>query len=258
MPLRRLRKVGQRVVRLFAPHRGEAVRYKGLWLPPKSLRLCGAEFEDNAYFYRSALAEAQRLVEHFGLNRQSRVLDVGCGPGRLAIGILSAVGDIEEYVGVDVMKRVVDWCHRYITRYHPTYRFTWIDVENARYNPSGQPIGEDFQLPFADQHFDIIYLYSVFSHMLPEHVAAYLAEFRRLLAPAGGIFLTLFVEDNVPDVTVNPPDYRRSRWDSPLHCVRYSRPFFESLLAAHSLSIERLTYATETDGQSGLYIRHST
>ncbi len=252
----RLRKVGQRVARLLAPHRGEAVRYKGLWLPPKSLRLCGAAFRDDAHFYRSALAEAQRLTEHFGLNQQSHVLDVGCGPGRLAIGILRTVGDIEEYIGVDVMKRVVDWCSRYITPYHPTYRFMVIDVENARYNPAGQPIGGDFRLPFADRHFDIIYLYSVFSHMLPEHVAAYLAEFRRLLAPAGGIFLTLFVEDNVPDVTVNPPDYRRPRWDGPLHCVRYSRTFFEGLLRAHSLTLEQLTYATETDGQSGLYIRH--
>lgn len=57
----------------------------------------------------------------------------------------------------------------------------------------------------------------------------------------------------MPDTTVNPLEYRAD-WRGELHCVRYNRAFFEGLLHAQGLAIQRLDYEQETDGQSGLYI----
>lgn len=231
----------------------DSVQYRGIILPAKHFRLCGLEFRDDAYYLASAEAEAERLVQAFGLTLDSRVLDVGCGMGRLPTGILSRVGEIQGYTGIDVMERAIHWCKRNIGQHHPTFNFIHVNASNQLYNPNGQSINTDFRLPLEDESVDIIYLYSVFSHMTADHVQVYLKEFRRLLVSSGGIFLTTFIEENVPNVTVNPQNYRM-KWTQPLHCVRYNKAYFESLLAAHDLIIKRFDYEKEADGQSGLYI----
>lgn len=227
-------KIAHEVISLFKP---DSVRYKNMILPAKHLRFGGTKFQDDRYFFASAQAEADRLVEYFGLTADSRVLDVGCGVGRLPIGILSRIGEIQHYRGVDVSKRSIRWCQRHITGRHPSFQFIHIDVKNPRYNPSGRVIDIGFRLPFDNEEFDIIYLYSVFTHMTSEDVRIYLKEFQRLLSPSGKIFLTAFIEDGVPDMTINPRDYKR-KWTGPLHCVRYNKDFFESLLAESGFGVE--------------------
>ncbi len=183
----------------------------------------------------------------------SQILDVGCGAGRLAIGLLSRFGAAQHYRGVDISKPSIDWCNAHIARRQPGFQFIRIDVHNPRYNLSNSTIDSTFHLPFAEHEFDIIYLYSVFSHMLADDVRVYLREFDRVLKPSGAIFLTGFIEENVPDVEENPPNYRMA-WQGHLHCVRYNKAFFETLLAAGGFGIDRFEYEQEANGQSGLYI----
>ena len=71
------------------------------------------------------------------------------------------------------------------------------------------------------------------------------------------IFLTAYLEDDVPDVGINPPDYREAS-SSPLHRVRLNRGFFESLLSKHGLAMVRFDHACEHDGQSGVYLGAAT
>jgi SAM-dependent methyltransferase len=182
-----------------------------------------------------------------------RVLEIGCGAGRLPIGLLGSDVAVDEYWGVDVREDVVRWCQRHITARNPSFHFVHVDAQNARYDPDGRAIGNDFRLPVESGSFDVIYLYSVFSHMLSDDVRAYLSEFDRLLGPDGRVFFTGFVEDNVPDASVNPGNYRMA-WHGPLHCVRYERSYLEELAAEAGSRIDRLDHAIETDGQSGLYM----
>ena len=233
---------------------GDHVSLENSVLPAEELRLCGPEFADDRYFLRSARAEADRLKVHCGLASSTNVLDVGCGVGRLPIGILSTVGDIRSYCGVDVIRRCIEWCDRHIHSEHPSFSFFYIDAKNARYNPEGREIDRQFILPFPPHSFDIIYSYSVFSHMLPDDMQLYVSEFQRLLNADGRVFATGFVEESVPDVSVNPEDYRM-QWSGPLHCVRYSRRFIEETFAAADLLLYQFDYATETDGQSAMYFR---
>ena len=182
-----------------------------------------------------------------------RLLEIGCGAGRLPIGLLGSDVAVDEYWGVDVREDVVRWCQRHITARNPSFHFVHVDAQNARYDPDGRAIGNDFRLPVESGSFDVIYLYSVFSHMLSDDVRAYLSEFDRLLGPDGRVFFTGFVEDNVPDASVNPGNYRMA-WHGPLHCVRYERSYLEELAAEAGSRIDRLDHAIETDGQSGLYM----
>lgn len=229
------------------------VRYGGSVLPAPHLRYCGTSFADDRAFVASADAEAERLVRHLGLDAASRLLDVGCGVGRLAIGILRQVGEIDEYRGVDVSRRSIRWCKRHITPAHPSFQFLHIDVRNERYNPRGRDEPGGVRLPFDPGRFDIIYLYSVFSHMRTADLRAYLGELRRLIAAGGRVFLTAFVEDGVEDEAVNPPGYGLA-WEGPLHGVRYARPFFERLLAESGFAIDHCAHRTETDGQSAFTV----
>jgi len=222
-------------------------------LPSTFLRFGGQNFLDDEVFLQSGEKEAKRLQKDFGLKKEGAVLEIGCGYGRLPIGILSAIGPISTYQGVDVSDGAIQWCKRYISKKHPSFCFLHINAHNKRYNPKGSAITTAFRLPLADHSFDIIYLYSVFSHMHSDEIRPYLKEFRRLLTPTGKVFLTAFVEKNVADEKENPKGYKQ-QWKGALHCVRYSENFFRSFLAENGLRIHALHHGTETDGQSALYL----
>jgi len=226
-------------------------------IPAKHLRFGGKEFKNDDFFLASAQSEAQRLVRRCGLCTTSAVLDIGCGVGRLPIGILDQVGDIRTYCGVDVQSRSIRWCKLHIERAHPSFQFRLIDARNGCYNPGGSPLSGSFRLPFDDESFDIVYLYSVFSHMMTDAVSVYLGEFRRLLRSEGTVFLTAFLEQGVPDAMENPPNYRM-KWNGPLHCVRYDLSFFTGLARDAGLRVSEFQYGQETDGQSAVYLSQAS
>ena len=89
--------------------------------------------------------------------------------------------------------------------------------------------------------------------MAKEHVEIYLKDFRRILKPGGKIFLTAFIEEDVPEMIINPEDYRMN-WSGPLHCVCYDESYFRKLLSENGFNLDLFDYEKETDGQSGLYI----
>lgn len=242
------------VIRIFRFLRLDHVRYENMMLPPTYLRLCGKKFKQNHFFLGSAKSEADRLGQQYGLTSDSSILDFGCGVGRLPIGILKQLGTVRRYCGIDVSNDSIRWCQRYIGSKYPNFEFIFIDAKNPRYNPKGVDTISDLRLPFKENEFDIIYLYSVFSHMTTEDVTAYLKEFGRILAPSGKIFLTAFIADNVPDITINPSDYSLKIWSGPLHCVRYNKGFLLKMFAENNFSVDHIDYETETDGQSAFNI----
>lgn len=235
----------------------DAVKYGGLTLPADYLRTGGPAFRNNDYYVQSAKAEAQRLIQRFGVTPATPLLDVGCGLGRLATGLLAELGEYSAYCGVDVDAKRIDWCTRHIAQAHPGFRFLRVDIKNDRYNPRGAVLTEHFRLPFATGEFKVIYLYSVLSHMLARDAQLYFAEFSRLLDQDGRVFLTAFAEQDVPDVTVNPDDYIYASWHGELHCVRYSQAYLDELFAQAGFRVDDFEYGRETDGQSAYFLSRS-
>lgn len=222
-------------------------------LPAQHLRFGGPEFKDDTFFLASGRKEAQRLIDRCRLTSETRILDIGCGVGRLAIGILSQMDQPPRYWGIDVDIHSVRWCKRHIEASQFRFHFDRINALNRRYNPGGMDVEASFRLPYENASFELVYLYSVFSHMMPKDVEVYLAEFYRLLTTTGQVFLTGFVENNVPDVVENPQGYRRE-WMGDLHCVRYEKGYFESLIRKTGFEIRAFDYGQETDGQSAFYL----
>jgi SAM-dependent methyltransferase len=145
-------------------------------------------------------ADYEQIGQHFleifrthgGLMAADRVLDVGCGCGRMAMAL---VGYLEtgRYEGFDVLPALVAWCQRHITPQHPAFRFQHADLYNKTYNPRGTVQAKDFRFPYPDGSFDFTFLTSVFTHMLPEDVGQYAREIARTLAPRGRGVLTFFL-----------------------------------------------------------------
>ena len=66
--------------------------------------------------------------------------------------------------------------------------------------------------------------------MLQDDVSFYLDEFYRVLKPGGHVYLTGFIEIDVPPVEENPRGYMgMSGNEGPLLRVRYDRNYFMSL-----------------------------
>jgi SAM-dependent methyltransferase len=232
-----------------------SVTIDGQEIPPSTIRLGGHNFSADRDFLDAAVRDAQRLERATGVSTDSSILDIGCGVGRLPIGLRANFGSLQNYTGLDVDAGSIGWCKKHITGTNVV--FVHLDLANDRYNPKGEKIDDSFRLPLPSQSFDVIHLYSVFSHMQTDDVVAYLREFERLLAPGGQVFLTAFVEEGVEDIAINPPGYGTfpGEWDGALHCVRFDRNFFNRLVGDAGLSIVRFDHASDTDGQSAIFLK---
>jgi SAM-dependent methyltransferase len=217
-------------------------------LPPGRYRMGGDHFKDDQAFIATAVGDVRRLEEYAGLTESSRLLDWGCGAGRLAVGVRERFGRIADYHGVDVQPELIAWASAHLGG--AGFRFTCVDVSNERYNPDGTP---ERTLATPADSVDVFYAYSVFSHMNDEDTAAYLALLGHALAPGGRAFVTCFVEEGVADWEENPAGYGPLEWKGRLHCTRFARRHFEEHVAAGGLAVDRFEYGRETDGQS-LYV----
>lgn len=59
---------------------------------------------DNPFF---AIARAKVIVQHLDLQTGMRVLDIGCGPGRLTIPLAERVGPAGEVVAIDLQPKML-------------------------------------------------------------------------------------------------------------------------------------------------------
>ena len=216
-----------------------------LTLPPVRLRMGGAHFRQDADVVDAAIRDVAVLQRYAGLDRNSSLLDWGCGAGRLAVGVKQALGHVRDYHGVDVQPTLVEWAQTNLTDRHT--RFSLVDQRNERYNPDGEAT---FAIPAEDGTVDVLYAYSVFSHMLEADVAGYSATIARILAPGGRAVMTAFVEDGVSPCEENPVGYGPFDWKGRLHCVRFERGHFERVLWQAGLAVDEFAYGRETDGQS--------
>ncbi len=127
-----------------------------------------------------------------GLRPGARVLDVGCGIGRMALPLTGFL-DGGSYAGFDVGRPMVRWCQRNITTRWPDFEFAWAPVYNGKYNPFGTVSGTEFRFPYPDASFDFAFATSLFTHLLHDEMRHYLVETARVLEPGGSCLLTFFL-----------------------------------------------------------------
>ena len=156
--------------------------------PPK-----GRIFFGGGDFNRIGEEYFKYFVDLGGLQPDERVLDVGCGIGRMAVPLTRYLGDRGSYEGFDVFPEGIAWCRENITPRHPNFRFRVADIKNKEYNPAGRFAASEYEFPYESASFDFVLLTSVFTHLLPDEVENYLSEIRRVLAPSGRCLASFFL-----------------------------------------------------------------
>ena len=135
---------------------------------------------------RTAAAHAGYLLPY--LKAGMKVLDIGCGPGSISLGLADAVLPGELH-GIDMERSQVD-----------------LAIEAARAGGHANArfqVGDALDLPFPENYFDAVHYHTVLLHI--PNTSAALAEAWRVLKP-GGILAS---RDMIGDLTFVEPEIGR-------------------------------------------------
>jgi len=147
---------------------------RGLALPPPALLLGHDSTEQYLEYGALHVGSMRRILDQggFRFEQGQRVLDFGCGSGRMLRQLYDFTSQ-SEFWGVDIQAEHIFWCQRYLS---PPYRFAITTTIP--------------HLPFEDNSFDLIYSGSVFTH-IDDLADAWLLEIRRILRPGGFLYFTI-------------------------------------------------------------------
>lgn len=158
-------------------------------IPPRRMvaNIGGGDFRRIGNEFLPYFIELGKLQPH------DRVLEVGCGVGRMAVSLMPYLKDKGRYDGMDIVSEAIEWCQHHITPRNSNFRFHQVDIYNKKYNPKGAQPSSDYTFPFEDRSFDFIFLTSVFTHMLPRDMGRYLSEISRVLKVGRRCLITFFL-----------------------------------------------------------------
>jgi len=232
--------------------------------PPLRIRLHIGPFADPRLYRFAGDMNVEGFRDLAGLKPGAAFLDIACGCGRVARALTKYLGPGAVYEGFDAAKKPVQWAQGAITPKFPNFHFRTADTFNKRYNPSGKTGAGDLIFPYEDDKFDFAFAGSLYTHQLPEEVANFVKETRRVLKPGGTTFATfcLLNERTLPLVDAGKTmprliykygDCRVRTVDDPAHFIAHPEAWVRKLYEEAGLSIvepiERGTWA-ETSSES--------
>jgi len=132
------------------------------------------------------------LVEHVGLLPTHRVLDLGCGTGRLAKPLQDFLQP-KRYAGLDVNPTFIDYCRET----YPSLQFDLCDVRHDEYNSDGEIDPVKFEFPYENRSFDVVIAIALFNHFYIEWAFQYMRQIARVLKPRGAFFGTFLLLNSI-------------------------------------------------------------
>ncbi|MCP4106371.1 MAG: class I SAM-dependent methyltransferase [Desulfobacteraceae bacterium] len=128
------------------------------------------------------------------LEKESSVLDIGCGCAKIARLFLYHPY-IKKYVGFDNYEKSIYWCNQYITPFSPEkFQFIFADIISDAYNPEGKIKSSEFVFPLDDSKTDIAIAASLFTHLLEEDAVNYLKQTKRVLKREGMLIASIHTD----------------------------------------------------------------
>jgi ubiquinone/menaquinone biosynthesis C-methylase UbiE len=122
------------------------------------------------------------IIERSGFRPGMRVLEVGCGSGSYTTFVARAVGPEGEVFALDIQPEMLAQIQAKLEK--PENR----DITNIRLVEHSA-----YNLPFEDDHFDLVYMITVLQE-IPDRRQA-LSEIHRVLKPEGRLAVTEFLPD---------------------------------------------------------------
>jgi SAM-dependent methyltransferase len=167
----------------------DAVHSRSKGIPPRNLRtLISPLWYD---FKKTGNDQLHYLIELSDLKPTDRILDIGCGVGRMAFPLTRYLNERGHYDGLDIAKLSIDWCTENVTSRFANFCFTWADVTTQDDKRTHDPA--QYRFPYDDESFDLVYAGSLFSHLQPAAAENYLAETARVLRTGGKSVITFIL-----------------------------------------------------------------
>ncbi len=144
-------------------------------LPPDYLMYESFKMDYESY-YASGKKTAELLKAHFEKYielKNLKILDWGCGPGRVIRHFPEIIGNDCEFYGTDYNSKTIDWCKN--------------NLEGINFNNNTL----EASLIYDDNTFDIIYGLSIFTHLSEKMHYEWYKELHRVLKPGGFMFISL-------------------------------------------------------------------
>jgi GT2 family glycosyltransferase/2-polyprenyl-3-methyl-5-hydroxy-6-metoxy-1,4-benzoquinol methylase len=148
----------------------------GVAVPPARLRVLTAGTANLTWFLEAGRAHAtylRGLLAEVGapIDEMDRILDFGCGCGRMLRwwADLSATS----VHGCDYNRELVGWCNDHL-------RFA--DVRASEASPPSR---------YEDASFDLVYAFSIFTHLTSDQAERWLTEMHRVVKPGGLVWFTM-------------------------------------------------------------------
>jgi SAM-dependent methyltransferase len=126
-------------------------------------------------YYTESIETARWLTDHLKKHidlKNKRILDWGCGPGRIIRHLPEITGNGCEFFGTDYNRKSIEWC----TGNLPGIKFNKNDL--------------DAQLPYDNDFMDVIYGISILTHLSEELNYYWFNELHRILKKGGIMLLT--------------------------------------------------------------------
>ena len=133
------------------------------------------------FFARKPTQEHKDAVKAAALQPGEKVLDVGCGPGTLAILMAKKVGAEGESVGIDASLEMLDRARSKARKQGSTARFEAVAIE---------------EMSFADDSFDAATSAYMLHHLPMDVQVQGIAEVRRVLKPGGRFVIVDFASQS--------------------------------------------------------------
>jgi SAM-dependent methyltransferase len=151
-------------------------RQDEIWLPPKDLIYRVAGTSDPDWFVasgRQSVADFERALGLVGksFGEYRRILDFGCGCGRIMLPLREAVS-IARVTGVDIDTEAIGWLRPRIP------------------DATLLAINELPPMPLADATFDLVYCHSVFTHLDSNYQDRWLGELSRVCKPGATLVVS--------------------------------------------------------------------
>lgn len=198
------------------------------------------------------------IINRAKLLPSERVLDLGSGNGQKARVLAGYMNEKGSYEGLDIVRTGIEWCQKAYARY-PNFKFSLAEnLYNSHYTPKGSIRADQYELPYNDEEFDLVFCASLFTHLLPHETQNYVSQISRVLTPEGRLVMTAFLLNSDTTGTadkgtikfpVERDGYRIAKANDPSWAVALPESFVRETLETRGLRICEITYGFWAGGR---------